>query len=305
MHPDDKEMGDTMANYDRRILVPYLQDVCSAEMLCQKLEQDISYAKAEADKFAGWANTNYEYPNPPDWDKYKNDYNDLIGGIVGLVIFGGPGLALISAGEFIGLIGIALGCIMFFGCCADQKKKNDDAERQYEVAMERYNRIYANQKASREKCSEWRRTSQWWKNKADEWEKKLKEAEKLRTDLYSVNIIPKPYRKIHAAYYLYDYFEGSRETDLDKIINTMLLDVIVQEMGTLIAQNQEIIVNQRMMLAEQARQSRAIAENQQEQMRQIARMEQNQQLQLDYQNMIACNQQVTNFFLAADYLRKN
>lgn len=29
-----------MANYKREILVPYLRDVCTIEMLCQKLERE-------------------------------------------------------------------------------------------------------------------------------------------------------------------------------------------------------------------------------------------------------------------------
>lgn len=133
----------------------------------------------------------------------------------------------------------------------------------------------------------------------------MKEAEKLRSDTYSVNIIPSRYRTIHAAYYLYDYFESGRETDLDKIIQTMLLDEIIPRMDKLIMQNQEILLNQRRQLALQEQQNRAIAKNHREQMRRIARMERNQELQLDYQRMIERNQEVTNFFLAADYLERH
>ncbi|MBR2047546.1 MAG: hypothetical protein IJ960_03020 [Oscillospiraceae bacterium] len=75
-------------------------------------------------------------------------------------------------------------------------------------------------------------------------------------------------------------------------------------MDELIRQNQEIILNQRMQMAMQERQNRDIAENHRQEMKRLASMERNQELQMDYQNMIARNQEVTNFFLAADYLRK-
>ena len=91
---------------------------------------------------------------------------------------------------------------------------------------------------------------------------------------------------------------------MEKTIQTMLLDEIIQRLDKLIVQNQEIILNQRMQMAMQEQSDRMIAENHRREMKRLASMERNQELQMDYQQMIARNQEVTNFFLAAEYLRK-
>lgn len=122
--------------------------------------------------------------------------------------------------------------------------------------------------------------------------------------MYGVNIIPNKYRNPHAAYYLFDYFNSCRENDLDKVIQTMLLDDIIKRLDHIIAQNEEILLNQRYQIALQEGQNHMIAENHREQMLAIARMEANQQLQTDYQQMIVQNQAVTNFFLTYDFLTK-
>lgn len=59
-----------------------------------------------------------------------------------------------------------------------------------------------------------------------------------------------------------------------------------------------------MQMAMQEQSNRMIAENHRNEMKRLASMERNQEIQMDYQNMIARNQEVMNFFLAADYLRK-
>ena len=53
--------------------------------------------------------------------------------------------------------------------------------------------------------------------------KRRKEAAELSKDLYDINIIPSRFRNIYPISYLYYYFSTSREDDLYKIIQTMLL----------------------------------------------------------------------------------
>lgn len=306
LNPDDKEMGDTMANYDRRILVPYLQDVCCAEMLCRKLEQDMDYSKAEADKYAGWASGDYQDPARPNRDDYKSNV-DLDGGCAGV-----SGVLCLVSGFImmivdLGIIGgpcMAVGVMLMMVWGAAFNKAEEEASRRYMNDLNWYNNECAKRKEWRNSVSSWRMSLQYWREKENAARSCLQKAKELRTDLYGVNIIPSRYRNIHAAYYLYDYFDTGRETDLDKIIQTMLLDEIIQRMDKLIAQNQEIIINQRIQISQQEQQTRMIADNHREKMKRIAKMEQNQQLQLDYQDMIARNQKVTNFFLAADYFEK-
>lgn len=127
-----------MANYDRLVLVPYLQDVCCVEMLCRKLEQEIMYAKAESEKLTCWANGKYEDPTAPNRKDYSDDGGELIGGIVGLVVFGGPGLLLLPFLPVLGCIGIALGVIMLWSSYSEQRERNARAENRYNEAVEAY-----------------------------------------------------------------------------------------------------------------------------------------------------------------------
>ena len=294
-----------MASYDRRVLIPYLQDVCAVEMLCRKLEQDIQFAKSESDKYLRWANAKYEDPAEPEWGKYEPDNGKKTGGIIALVVYGVIGLGILPALPLLGLAGIALGIISLLSGNAEQDECEKKAKKEYDEAMKRYKKECANQKANREKRPAWREKSQQWKIKGNDLSEKLKAVKSLRNEVYSVNIIPSRYRNIHSSYYLYDYFNTCRENDLDKIIQTMLLDEIIQRMDKLIVQNQQIILNQRMQLALQESQNRAIAENHREEMLRLARMETNQERQLDYQRMIETNQEITNFFLAADYIERH
>ena len=132
----------------------------------------------------------------------------------------------------------------------------------------------------------------------------LQEIKQNLTDAYSVNIIPNRYRTIYYAYYLYDYFSSCQETDLDKIIQTMLLDQIIAKLNQIIAQQTETILNQRMILAKQDAQMEALQENHNAHLRSLAQIEQNQALQTNYLDMLDTNTRITNFFVTADYINK-
>lgn len=202
------------------------------------------------------------------------------------------------------ILSIVIFAIMGLPWIWEIKEENERTERKNQEAEENYYRWCENYKKNIAQLPLTQKQLQDKQQYLYTLNNRLRAAQKLRSDVYSVNIIPSRYRNIHAAYYLYDFFNSARETDLEKVIQTMLLDEIIQRLDRIIAQNEEIMLNQRMQLAMQERQNKMIAEHHREEMKSIARMEKNQQLQLDYQDMIAKNQMVTNFFLEADYLRK-
>ena len=296
-----------MANYDRRILVPYLRDVCSVEMLCRKLEQDVAYYRREADKYAQWANRTYADPPKPDRINYSMGDESASAGAPVFVIIILVGIWLCSV-PFLCILGIPailyglLGVWVMLSENHDAKRKGDE---RFQHDMEVYRKQVEQNRQWRAQKSGWKASSDKLRAKQNQAEKNLDMAKTLRAKLYSVNIIATKYRSIHAAYYLYDYFSTSRETDLDKIIQTMLLEEIIQRLDKIIAQLQDVLLNQRRQIAIQDSQNRMIAENHREEMKRIANMEKNQELQLDYQHMIERNQEVTNFFLAADYIERH
>lgn len=292
-----------MASYDRRILIPYLRDICCTEMLCKKLEKDIATFQKEANKYTKWADDKYTDPKKPNIDDYPTeDYSVpmIIGVVIGMV-----GVMLLLFIPILGVPAIGYGLIMMGVCKLEESDNKEAKKKEYENALIRYKKICAENQRCRDSKEKWRASAQKWRNEEITARKNLQEAKAMRNKLYSVNIIPSRYRTIHAVYYLYEFFDTGRETDLEKVIQTMLLDEIIQRLDKIILQNEEIMLNQRMQIALQEEQNRAMADQHRQTMEAIARMEHNQELQIDYQNMIARNQEVTNFFLAADYLRKN
>lgn len=295
-----------MANYDRRILVPYLQDVCSAEMLCSKLARDINNCKSRINKIQAYINQplkSLSYPNISDYSE-TSEQTGAIGGILMGLGFIALSLYLWKWLSFLCLAGIFAGAVVIFGSCSGAKAEIDSNNSRYDAAVERYEKEKRYNEQVRQNIPQQQHLLQKERQTLSMLQQRLYSAQRLRDNVYSVNIIASKYRNIHVAYYLYDYFSSCRETDLDKIIQTMLLDEIIQRLDRIIAQNEEIMLNQRMQLAMQEKQNRMMAEHHREEMKSIARMEKNQQLQLDYQDMIVKNQMVTNFFLEADYLRK-
>lgn len=132
----------------------------------------------------------------------------------------------------------------------------------------------------------------------------LQEAKENLQSVYSVNIIPNKYRSVYVAYYLYDYISSSHETDIDRVLQTMLLDQIIATLDKIIAQQEEIILNQRMQLAKQDALLAQSKKQHEEQMKAISNLEENQQMQNDYLAMTEANTRITNYFVTADYINK-
>ena len=132
----------------------------------------------------------------------------------------------------------------------------------------------------------------------------LQEAKEKLQSVYSANIIPNKYRSVYVAYYLYDYISSSHETDVDRVLQTMLLEQIIAKLDKIIAQQEEIILNQRMQLAKQDALLAQSKKQHEEQMKAISNLEENQQMQNDYLAMTEANTRITNYFVTADYINK-
>lgn len=292
-----------MANYDRRILVPYLRDVCSIELLCSRLEKEISRCNNDIQHWTNAASQKIIDPSFP-W-KSNFPVTDLGSDIGCAVIFGIIALVGLKIGWNI----IGIGLMLFGGFFVlifllSILSNYQDRHIKFLNAVERYKECVENNQKMRAKIPQYKDALSSSQQELATLKSRLDEARKMRSKVYSVNIIAGNYRNKYAAYYLYDYFRTSRETDLDKIIQTLLLEEIKEKLDNIIALYEEMIFVQRYQVALQEQQNKAISDNHIRELQQIARLERNQQLQIDYQNMIAQNQQLTNFFLAADYIQK-
>lgn len=297
-----------MANYDRRILVPYLRDVCSMEMLCSQLSREIEECDEEINYINKYMSQELLSERKPEKGDYEPDHSESKIMIVFMLVI--P----IAIGLFIWGCGASFGwffaSLVFAGVMGTPwistiRIENYNAEVDYKEALEKYEYRITKNNETRRKKEEMKVNLQEWINYKNTVQRRLDAAINMRQKLYGINVIPSRYRNIHVSYYLYDFFNTSRETDLEKVIQTMLLDEIIKRLDKIIVQNEKIILNQRIQLAVQESTHRMIAENHRDEMKKIARLERNQELQMDYQRMIAKNQEVTNFFLAAEYLRNN
>ena len=145
-----------------------------------------------------------------------------------------------------GIFGIGISLICFFHAKSvssnnteRQKEEKNTIEKNYRKEKREYERILARANDCRLILP----------SQIDDYNaavSHLQEAKENLQSVYSVNIIPNKYRSVYVAYYLYDYINSSHETDIDRVLQTMLLDQIIAKLDKIIAQQEEIILNQRM-----------------------------------------------------------
>ena len=293
-----------MAQYDRRILIPYLQDVCSMELLCAKITREINESTNRIRQYHSVINRKIIDPEVPKYSDFEpsEDIGGTLSVIAWIVAFFLGGLWLTQWSIILGLIPVGLGVTLCLYFMYADKKEKKEIESKYQRKLQYWEETVVENEKARKEVPKYYTALQQEQKKNKVLQSRLYDAQALRKNLYDVNIIPKQYRNIYAAYYLYDYFSTCRENDLDKIIQTMLLDEIKKKLDKIIVQNEKIILNQRIQQALQEQNNQIAAEHHRMELDAIVRLEQNQELQLDYQNMIVQNQVVTNFLLAADYL---
>ena len=297
-----------MANYNHEILVNYLRDVYSMELLVRKREddvhstgEDVEYLQTLIEKADSTPVPQKGTISPP-----KDIFPSLAKGCVTLGIL--ICLLLFSPDSgFLGLIAalclyLSLGFFIYAGFIASnnakkQKMEKEAVEETYQEEKKDYERMMALANEGRPDLP----------NQIDDYNaavSHLQEAKEKLQSVYSANIIPNKYRSVYVAYYLYDYISSSHETDIDRVLQTMLLDQIIAKLDKIIAQQEKIILNQRMQLAKQDALLAQSKKQHEEQMKAISNLEENQQMQNDYLAMTEANTRITNYFVTADYINK-
>ena len=297
-----------MANYNHEVLVNYLRDVYSMELLVRKIEddvhstgEDVEYLQTLIEKADSTPVPQKGTISPP-----KDIFPSLAKGCatLGILIC----LLLFSPDSgFLGLIAalclyLSLGFFIYAGFIASnndkkQKMEKEAVEETYQEEKKDYERMMALANEGRPDLP----------NQIDDYNaavSHLQEAKEKLQSVYSVNIIPNKYRSVYVAYYLYDYISSSHETDIDRVLQTMLLDQIIAKLDKIIAQQEEIILNQRMQLAKQDALLAQSKKQHEEQMKAISNLEENQQMQNDYLAMTEANTRITSYFVTADYINK-
>lgn len=294
-----------MAQYNHEVLVNYLRDVYSMELLVRKIQENIYSTRKDIQHEQAIVAKAESTPIPTENElSPKKDISPyLIAGFITLFISLGF-FTLPTVGALSGLLGISVSIAIFFwaGSVSSDNTESQEIERRiikesFQNDIEEYENLLA-------LANSYRAILPSQINDYNTTVSHLQEAKEKLQQVYSVNIIPNKYRTIYVAYYLYDYISSCRETDVDRVLQTMLLEQIIAKLDKIIAQQEEIILNQRMQLAKQ---DYLIAQSKQqhtEQMKILYGLGKNQQIQNDYLTMTEANTRITNYFVTADYINK-
>ena len=296
-----------MAKYNRQFLVTYLRDICSAEMLCDRLSREYGECRNRVANIESHVNRKVIDPKKPSRSDFEKDSD--MGGTIAVIfwiaLFIYIGFWLLQWAPVLTIVPFGIAGIMIWGLSSESQAKNDQEGEEYNRAVQRYeNQIKANEE-HRNSIPQYRRILNGEKQQLAMLNQQLHDAQRLRQSVYDVNIIAFEYRDIRIVYHLYRHFSTCRDSDLDEALKMMHLNEIVQNTSKIVSQNEEIILNLRMKMAMDEQRDHRLAEHKRQELKAFARMEHNQESQMTYQNMIERNQEVTNFFLAADYLRKS
>lgn len=292
-----------MVRYEREFLVPYLEDICSLHLAKRKVEELIAEAEVEISEIN---NTALSCIQAPVLERYrKQDDLDGVGKTclgAGITLFA---VVLFLVSAFIGssatlvlaaVLGIVGGAISIYSTGekdrvnAEIKRRNDEKERNHAVQE------LAALSAVEPKVDK-------VKERISFYKKEMQRIDDLLEEQYNVNVIPRWYRDIYPAVYLYDWFSTGRSDDLDMALNTFVLEQIKERLDTIIANQSQIIMNQRITIANQYK-----AMEQQERhaamlMSKLDQIEASNEERNIYLNMIESNTAANAYFAAANYLK--
>lgn len=291
-----------MAKYNREFLVPYLQNICALHLAYSKLENKIIEISSEDLPYLKRGKPNPKPEKPEVLDTFSG------GGFASLVI-GSIMLVLIlfafslesetNAGDiFILFFGIALCLLMIYfpvHSIKGRMKRNEYEQLRYQHDMAQYEKIAEYNQKLRTLVPDYEEKFEYYKQERDR-------IDILLDQVYDANIIPRRYRDIYAAVYLYDWFSTSQADDLDMALNMFVLEEIKEKLDIIIARQSESILNQRIMLANQQKsleQQQRHSAMMRSKLNRIAASNEERNI---YLSMIESNTAATAYFAAADYI---
>lgn len=287
----------TMAKYDRRILVPYLTDVYSMELLCNEAQRYLQELRSDIRLYHSKLAREVP-PEEPQSMPLRWALAFLAGALASTIVT----IFLFTNDDsffriLLGFFGIWLSFFLWGGTF-DTLKIRMDCKNAYDVYLEDLER-YASRGPIR---IQYEQELYRLENEETSFEEKMEKIFRLRDNVYGVNIIPSNYRNLYAAHYLYQYFSSSDADDIDMILQTFVLEEIKDRLDDILERQTEMILNQRAMIANQEAANAAMAKRHEQQMKQIASLNENAKNQTKYLSMINANLAVSNYFAYKEYI---
>lgn len=300
-----------MARMNREILVPYLQDVCALHLAKKKYQDRIGALHSEIKSISKAA----VLPRPANKEKVGVTGFAAVGAIGGSAVGCGLVLAipvllitafdnnyrggLYQVADFLLTGGMLVAVICFVMHLFSKSSQNEKIEQENRLLEQK-----------------WRQQSVAKINEADakcapifkeisRLEQQITVIDGLLTRIYSANLIPSRYRDLYAAVYLYDWFSTGMSDDMDMALNTYVLEQIKSRLDMIIRNQAEQIINQRTIIANQARSMNMIERNAQQMRAKVSRMNETLEKQNMYLKMIDSNVAATRYFAEEAYNKWN
>lgn len=302
-----------MAKYDRDFLVPYLQDVCALYMADRKIESEISEKSFKCMQYERGCTA--EKPSDVSFENESIGCGGVIallfalmGAFCIIMMLVAPAMGMEPGGFwlfciFLGLISASTGGYFFFAALKEARaadKRNEAKLNRWKSEME----LYRRRKAELEDLNKAN------KQKIPEITKQIRRlnSERVRlrnvlASVYGANVIPSRYRNIYAAVFLYDWFSTSGADDLDMALNMFVLEEIKDKLDSIIHNQSEIILNQRLILAKQQESLEQQREHHRMLCHKLDMLQASEDERNKYLSMIESNTATTAYFLAANYIK--
>ena len=299
-----------MARYDREFLVPYLQNVCAAHLAKRRVIRDQSKLGRELDRQNNISRNggieNPIYPNRHSVMTAERFWALLLG-----IVF--IGLFLVSlcahiispapAGFFAFIVIICLGaglpCLIgSIYLISRDMKSNNQMIQAYNNAVIRTNQ------ERKQNIAKANSAIPGLQQQFNQCESELNRLRNLQEKLYGANIIPRQYRNVYAAMYLYDWFSTSGADDLDHALSMFVLEEIKERLDKVIDNQTDMLLNQQIMIANQYRSIELQERHQSELVSKLNRIEASNEERNRYLGMIEGNTATIAYFSAAEYYCK-
>ncbi len=289
-----------MAKFNREFLVPYLQDICTLHLARNRLQRMLQAKEGERYRIQqGSGLQSPQYPAMVEPEGTGCLWFFFVDGVLGVLL-----LLLLWVNDgfliFMFLLCAIVATVCGLGLWSEYSGTREENGRRYTNYKNELNQYNQQQQAD-----ELARKSRLPGIQAEinALLEQIQRVDTLLQQAYSANVIPGHYRNIYAAVFLYQFFSESMSDDLDQVLQMFVLEEIKDRLDRIIANQEEMILQQRFMVANQ----RASLE---EQRRHAAKMESKMEhLALSaeeqdrYLRMIETNTATTAWLAKIDFFR--
>lgn len=281
----------SVAKFDRKILLPYLRDVYSVELLVLKRQKEYQELCSLLNQYEE-ALQNHREPE---------EVSVSVRGVVGWCIAAGVLclLAIVSAmlirysESFLYLSLLLLPveaiCIAVLLRQIAQYRKDSARYQEYRKKMRQYQSEEHTRELLREQAAEYRKQIAVFVDQSNV-------LGSIRHSLYSANVIPAQFRTLSAVRYLFHYFQSSKADDVDVVLQIFSVETLRQNPKPISQKESDQILHQRVLLANQVMGDAVQREYVETQMMEIANRGENVEFRIQYLKMINANQDVSNYF---------